>query len=153
MPEATLPSPRSVADKREKSALLASIRMALAIESPAVRHNTQTFNRGRYLATALIPDYEALKNQTRAIKEDAIARLPELLRQAEASVARNGGHFFLAKDGAEAARYVTDVCRRHRVRSLVKGKSMTSEEIHLNHALEHAGIEVSETDLAEFILQ
>ena len=149
----TIPSPRSVADKREKPALLAAIRMALAVESSAVRHNTQTFNRGRYFATGLIPDYDALKDKTRAIKEDAIARLPELLSQVEASVKRNGGNFFLAKDGSEASRYITEVCKQKQVRLVVKGKSMTSEEIHLNHFLEGAGIEVAETDLAEFILQ
>ena len=127
--------------------------MALAIESPAVRHNTQTFNRGRYDATAAIPDYDSLKDKARAIKEAAIARLPELLNTLEASVTRNGGHFFLARNGEEASRYITDVCKSHHVRLVVKGKTMTSEEIHLNHHLEEAGIEVAETDLAEFILQ
>ena len=146
-------SPRSVADKSQKPAMLKAIRMALAIESPAVRHNTQTFNNGRYEAVAVIPDYNALKDRARAIKEDAIARLPQLLAQVEASVKRNGGHFFLAKDGREASRYITQICREHQVRLLVKGKSMTSEEVHLNHHLEEAGIEVAETDLAEFILQ
>src|SRR5690348_3129888 len=146
-------SPRSVADKSQKSAMLKAIRMALDIESPAVRHNTQTFNTGRYEAVSIIPDYNALKDRARAIKEDAIARLPQLLAQVEASVKRNGGHFFLAKDGSEASRYITQVCRGHQVRLLVKGKSMTSEEVHLNYHLEEAGIEVAETDLAEFILQ
>ena len=146
-------SPRSVADKSQKSAMLKAIRMALEIESTAVRHNTQTFNTGRYEAVAFIPDYNALKDRARAIKEDAIARLPQLLAQVEASVKRNGGHFFLAKDGNEASRYITQLCREHQVRLLVKGKSMTSEEVHLNHHLEEAGIEVAETDLAEFILQ
>ncbi|PYY01978.1 MAG: hypothetical protein DMG64_12975, partial [Acidobacteria bacterium] len=65
-------SPRTVANKSEKSALLAAIRMALEIESPAVRRNTQAFNSGRYLATADIPDYDRLKDKTRAIKEAAI---------------------------------------------------------------------------------
>ena len=150
---APVPSPRAVANKTEKRALLDAIRMALEIESPAVRHNTQAFNSGRYLATAEIPDYERLKDKTRAVKEDAIARLPELLTTVEASVRRNGGHFFLAKTGDEAARYITKVCTDHQVRLVVKGKSMTSEEVHLNHHLEAAGIEVAETDLAEFILQ
>jgi iron-sulfur cluster protein len=127
--------------------------MALEIESAAVRHNTQTFNNGRYRAIAAIPDYEALKNKTRAIKEAALVRLPELLKQTEESVKRNGGHFFLARNGMEASRYITEVCREHQVRLVVKGKSMTSEEIHLNRHLEEVGIEVSETDLAEFILQ
>src|SRR5690349_4775507 len=72
-------SPRSVADKSQKSAMLKAIRMALEIESPAVRHNTQTFNSGRYEAVSIIPDYNALKDRARAIKEDAIARLPQLL--------------------------------------------------------------------------
>ncbi|HJX00670.1 MAG TPA: LUD domain-containing protein, partial [Terriglobales bacterium] len=150
---ASISSPRAVAHKSDKSALLAAIRMALDIESAAVRHNTQTFNQGRYLATGLIPDYDRLKDEARAIKEAAIARLPELLAKLEASVKRNGGHFFLAKNGEEASRYITSVCTERQVRLVVKGKSMTSEEIHLNHYLEAAGIEVAETDLAEFILQ
>ena len=153
MSSPALTSPRTVANKSDKSALLAAIRMALAIESPAVRHNTQAFNTGRYVATAEIPDYERLKDKTRATKEAAIVRLPELLVTLEATIKRNGGHFFLAKTGDEAARYITKVCTDHQVRLVVKGKSMTSEEVHLNHHLESAGIEVAETDLAEFILQ
>jgi len=150
---ATVASPRTVANKSEKPALLGAIRMALEIESPAVRHNTQAFNSGRYLATAAIPDYDRLKDQARATKEAAIARLPELLATLEASVKGNGGNFFLAKTGEEAARYITKVCTDHQARLVVKGKSMTSEEVHLNLHLEAAGIEVAETDLAEFILQ
>ncbi|HEX4662946.1 MAG TPA: LUD domain-containing protein, partial [Terriglobales bacterium] len=153
MPPPSTTSPRSIADKSAKPALLAAIRMALDIESPAVRHNTQTFNRGRYEATAVIPDYDALKDQARAIKQAAIARLPELLPKLETSVKRNGGHFFLAKDGAQASRYITQLCRDHHVRLVVTGKSMTAEEIRLNLHLEEGGIEVAETDLAEFILQ
>src|SRR5206468_2089685 len=127
--------------------------MALDVESAAVRHNTQTFNRGRYEATAVIPNYDTLKDQARAIKEAAIAQLPELLPKLEVSVKRNGGHFFLAKDGEQASHYITQLCRERQVRLVVKGKSMTAEEIHLNHYLEAAGIEVAETDLAEFILR
>jgi len=146
-------SPRAVADKSAKPSLLAAIRMALRIESAAVRHNTQTFNRGRYAATSTLPDYELLKDRARAIKEQAIARLPDLLATLEASVARNGGHFYLAADAPAASKYISDVCRRAGARLAVKGKSMTSEEVGLNHALEAQGIEVAETDLAEFILQ
>ena len=153
MPASSTTSPRSVADKSSHAALLAAIRMALDIESAAVRHNTQTFNRGRYEATAVIPNYDTLKDQARAIKEAAIAQLPELLPKLEVSVKRNGGHFFLAKDGEQASHYITQLCCERQVRLVVKGKSMTAEEIHLNHHLEAAGIEVAETDLAEFILQ
>src|SRR5512132_3828570 len=97
-------SPRAVANKSSKRTLLAAIRMALRIESPAVRHNTQTFNRNRYVATAALPDYNELKDRARAIKERSIANLPELIATLEASVKRNGGHFYLAPDALAATR-------------------------------------------------
>lgn len=146
-------SPRAVANKNSKRTLLAAIRMALRIESPAVRRNTQTFNRNRYAATGALADYDQLKDRTRAIKERAIAGLPELLATLEASVKRNGGHYYLARDAHEATHYIAGVCTRAGARLVVKGKSMTSEEVGLNHVLEAQGIEVAETDLAEFILQ
>ena len=146
-------SPRQVANKRDKKALLDAIRMTLAVQSPAVRHNTQTFNRNRYAATALLADYNQLKDRARQIKENAIANLPALLQQLEASVRANGGHFYLAKTAADANQYIRDVLLRHQVRLVVKGKSITSEETRLNHTLQAAGMTVAETDLAEFILQ
>ena len=94
-----------------------------------------------------------LKDRARQIKENAIANLPELLRQLEDSVLANGGHFYLAKTAADANSYIRDVLVKHQAKLVVKGKSITSEEIRLNHALEAAGITVAETDLAEFILQ
>jgi iron-sulfur cluster protein len=133
--------------------LLAAIRMALRVEGPAVRHNVQVFNRNRYIATAEIADYDALKDQARAIKERSLRDQPQLVQQLEASVRRNGGHFFLAQDAQQATHYIGEVCKKHGVRLVVKAKSMTSEEIGLNHVLEALGIEVAETDLAEFILQ
>ncbi|HTU58410.1 MAG TPA: LUD domain-containing protein, partial [Polyangiales bacterium] len=69
------------------------------------------------------------------------------------SVKANGGHFYLAKTAADADNYIRDVLVRHQATLVVKGKSITSEETKLNHALEAAGITVAETDLAEFILQ
>ncbi len=146
-------TPRSVANKSDKKALLAAIRMTLGVQSTAIRHNTQTFNNNRYAAIGLLPDYNELKDRARQIKENAIANLPALLSQLEASVRANGGHFYLAKTAADADTYVRDVLLRHQVKLVVKGKSITSEEIKLNHTLEAADIEVAETDLAEFILQ
>lgn len=145
--------PRQVANKSEKKALLDAIRMALGIQSAAIRRNTQTFNRNRYAATALLTDYDELKDRARKIKENAIANLPSLLAQLEQSVHANGGHFYLAPTAEDANRYIRDVLRRHQAKLVVKGKSITSEETRLNHTLEAAGITVAETDLAEFILQ
>jgi iron-sulfur cluster protein len=146
-------SPRSVANKSEHQRLLRAIRMTLRIERPAVRRNTQTFNRNRYRATGLLPDYEALKDRARQIKEHSVANLPQLISQLEKAVRERGGHVVLATGAEEACRYVRDVCLRHGAKLVVKGKSLTTEEIRLNHALEAAGVEVRESDLAEFILQ
>ena len=145
--------PRQVANKSDKKALLDAIRMTLGIQSAAIRHNTQTFNRNRYSAVARIADYEAMKDRARRTKEAAIANLPELLRQLETSVHANGGYFFLAQTAADANRYIRDLLVKQQVKLVVKGKSITSEETRLNHTLEGAGIEVAESDLAEFILQ
>lgn len=146
-------SPREFAAKETKEILRRAIRFVLDTESAAVRHNTRTFNRNRYRATGSLPDYDALKDEARRIKENSLANRKALIQQLSESVTRNGGHFFFARDAREACQYVQEVCKRHQVRSMVKGKSMTSEEIHLNTALERAGIRVVETDLAEFILQ
>jgi iron-sulfur cluster protein len=151
--QAAMEAPRDVANKSDKSRLLRAIRMALEIESPAVRRNTQGFNRGRYVATAAIPDYDALKDQARRIKEKAVASLPELVQTLKNTIRSRGGHVFVASTAEDACRYILDVCRWRAAKMVVKGKTITSEEIRLNHVLEADGIEVVETDLAEFILQ
>ena len=145
--------PRDVANKSDRDHLLRAIRMALDIESPALRHNTQTFNRNRYKTTAALPDYDALKDQVRAIKEKSIANLPELLQTLKGAVHGRGGHVFVAATAEDACRHIVDLCRWRAIKLVVKGKTITSEEIHLNRALEADGIEVAESDLAEFILQ
>ena len=146
-------SPRAYANKSDKKKLLQAIRMALKIQSPAVRKNTQTFNSNRYAATSALADYDQLKDQARQIKENSIERLPELLKTLETVVTARGGRFFLATTAQDACQYILAACKQHHARLVVKGKSITSEEIRLNHVLEGAGIEVAESDLAEFILQ
>ena len=146
-------SPRTVANKSDKLNLLRAIRMTLEIQSPAIRRNTQTFNRNRYRATSALPDYDALKDQARQIKENAIAHLSENLQRLETVVRAHGGEIFLAPTAKEACDYILAVCQRHDAKLVVKGKSITSEEVRLNHTLQGAGIEVAESDLAEFILQ
>ncbi len=147
------PHPREVADKSIKGHLKTAIDMALEIESEAVGHNTRAFNRNRYRATAGIPDYEELKRKVRKIKEEAIEDLPNLLSRLRVSVEANGGHFYLASDARDAGDHVARICREQGAARVVKAKSITTEEIRLNERLERDGIEVTETDLAEFILQ
>jgi len=145
--------PRDVANKSDKKRLLRAIRMALEVESPAVRRNTQEFNRGRYAATSAISDYDALKDRARAIKDKSITQLPDLIQTLKTNVRARGGHVFVAATAEDACRYILDVCRWRAAKLVVKGKTITSEEIRLNHVLEADGIEVAESDLAEFILQ
>jgi len=145
--------PRDVANKSDKSHLLRAIRMALDIESPTIRRNTQLFNWNRYRSVAEFPDYDALKDRTRRIKERSIESLPELVQTLKSSVRSHGGHVFVASTAEDACRYILDVCRWRAAKLVVKGKSITSEEIRLNPILEADGIEVVESDLAEFILQ
>lgn len=146
-------NPREVADKSITGNLSKSIKMSLEIESESVRKNTQTFNSNRYSAVSAIDDYQELKDKAREIKEHSIENLPELLKQLEESVKTNGGKFYLAKNAEAACGYIKRVCQSHKAKLVVKGKSITSEEIKLNSELESAGIQVAETDLAEFILQ
>jgi iron-sulfur cluster protein len=138
-------------DTREGKA--AHIRHLLDTEGDAVRQNTQGFNRGRYDSVARLEEYEELKSRARAIKEDAIDRLPDLLDELEETVEANGGTLYLADDAADANRYVREVCRERDAEKVVKSKSMTSEEIEVNDVLQRDGVDVVETDLGEWVLQ
>src|SRR5665647_81369 len=143
--------PREVADKSSKGTLYKAIKLALDVESIAVRHNTQTFNKNRYIAVKKLDDYEELKDRARKIKEDSIQNLPELIDKLTKSIKARGGKVFFAKSKSEATEYIKGVCLANSAKLIVKAKSITSEEIGLNSVLEKNGIEVAETDLAEFI--
>src|SRR5256714_4473539 len=112
-----------------------------------------TFTLRRAAAFAELPDGEALRDRARAIKEQTIANLDHYLVQLEQNVERLGGHVHWARNGDEARQIILDIARRNNVRSVVKSKSMATEEIELNAAFEAAGIEAIETDLGEYIVQ
>ena len=98
-------------------------------------------------------DGPLLRTQTRQMKEHVMRNLPDLLEELELNIVANGGQVHWAKDGAEAGQIVLDIARKAQVQKVVKAKSMTTEEIHLNGLLEGAGINVAETDLGEYIIQ
>src|SRR5262245_5246778 len=114
---------------------------------------TGTLMAGNQRGYAALADSEQLRDHAKRIKEHTLAHLDQYLEQLEASVQRLGGHVHWAADGAEARQIVQEIARKAGCNRAVKSKSMTSEEIHLNHALEAAGIEVTETDYGEFIIQ
>ena len=104
-------------------------------------------------AFAAYPASDQLRDQARAIKDATLAELDQYLQTLEASVVARSGHVHYAHDGADACRIVLEVLAAANARRIVKSKSMTSEEIHLNDALENAGLEVIETDFGEYIIQ
>jgi L-lactate dehydrogenase complex protein LldF len=87
------------------------------------------------------------------IKWDAVNHLDRYLDEFVSKLEARGTKVFWAPGAKEAREYVVDVARQNKVRSIIKSKSMTAEEIHLNDALEEAGFEVVESDLGEYIVQ
>jgi L-lactate dehydrogenase complex protein LldF len=87
------------------------------------------------------------------IKRGVISRLPQLLELYEANAQAHGVTVLWAKDVASAQKHLSDIISRHHVKSVVKSKSMTTEEIHTNEFLEERGISVVESDLGELIVQ
>jgi L-lactate dehydrogenase complex protein LldF len=119
----------------------------------ALGRTTNRFIANRAGALGALSDADGLRDQARAVRAKALARLDELLTRLAENVERRGGQVCWAEDGAAARGYIVDLAKARSVELIVKSKSMASEEIHLNHALEAAGIEVAETDLGEFIIQ
>ena len=99
------------------------------------------------------PEGEALRDRARAIKERTLRELDRHLGRLADSVERLGGHVHWARTGEEAREIVLRLCRDKGVRMAVKSKSMATEEIGLNDALEAAGVKPVETDLGEYIIQ
>jgi len=100
-----------------------------------------------------LPEFEALRDSARAIKDHTLAHLDLYLEAYERRVAAQGGHVHYAVTGADAQNIILDICRRLGARTVTKGKSMVAEEIGLNDFLEAHGITPVETDLGEYIIQ
>jgi L-lactate dehydrogenase complex protein LldF len=116
-------------------------------------HATRTIRAKRAAVVGEVADWEALRDAGAAIKASAMARLPELLEQLEASVQVAGGQVHWARDGAEANAILTGIVKAHGATEVVKVKSLASDEIEMNEALAAEGITAQETDLAELIVQ
>ena len=99
------------------------------------------------------PAGDALRDRARAIKEATLQHLDRYLDQLVDNVERLGGHVHFAATADEARDIILAIGRRTGARMAVKSKSMATEEIHLNEALERAGITPVETDLGEYIIQ
>ncbi|AKI01745.1 (4Fe-4S) cluster-containing protein [Hoeflea sp. IMCC20628] len=100
-----------------------------------------------------LPEFDALRDNARDIKNHVLAHLDLYLEEYEQKVTAAGGHVHWAETAEDARRIVLDICKKANARTVTKGKSMITEEIALNDHLEANGIEPVETDLGEYIIQ
>ena len=119
----------------------------------ALRHATTLFGHKRRQAAASLSNWEELRSEARAIKDDVLLHLDRYLETFVANAEKRGAQFHWARDAAEANDIICRLTLARGARNVVKSKSMTTEEIHLNTALERAGMQVVETDLGEYIIQ
>lgn len=128
-----------------------------ALQDEVTRRNvaraTTTIRARRAAVVAELPDWEELRDEGAAIRQEALARLGELIVELEENVTRAGGVVHWARDAVEANRVVVGLVQATGAREVVKVKSLTTDELGLNGALETAGITPLETDLAELIVQ
>lgn len=119
----------------------------------AVRKAISTYDLAVAKGRARFADWPLARVRAARIKWDAINHLDRYLEEFERNVLAGGGQVHWAESDEQARGIILDIARRNGVRRVVKSKSMATEEIHLNPALESAGIEVVETDLGEYICQ
>jgi L-lactate dehydrogenase complex protein LldF len=120
---------------------------------PALGRLKTHFALGRSYAVSRYPDFEAMREQGRAIRDYALSRLDTLLETFETRVTARGGHVHWARNAEEARAIILGILEEAGAKTVIKGKSMVSEEIALNPHLEAAGIVPVETDLGEYIIQ
>lgn len=119
----------------------------------AVRKAMESTQETRQKLLAQMPDWQDLRAQAHAIKQQVIAHLPDYLAAFERNGQKNGLQFHYAENSAEACQIILALARRHQVKKIVKSKSLTTEEIQLNGFLEQNGLFPLETDLGEYIIQ
>jgi L-lactate dehydrogenase complex protein LldF len=119
----------------------------------ALERATAQLGARRSTALASLPDADLVRDVARRAKMDLLRDLAGSLERFEEKLVANGVQVHWAETAADANRIVVEIARRRGVRRIVKGKSMASEETHLNQALEAAGMTVVETDLGEYVVQ
>jgi L-lactate dehydrogenase complex protein LldF len=127
------------------------------INDPGVRRNVQRATAHslakRKEVVSDFPDWESMRETAKRIKEHTILHLPHYLERFEEQAARQGAKVVFCRTAEEAGEAVLGIVARYGKKVMVKSKSMTTEEIRLNHVLERNGYEVLETDLGEYIVQ
>ena len=143
-----------MATAKHEKFLLDSERVAFDLKHRA----TISFNMSKYYAAVdkgrlRYNSFQLARKRAANLKRQALSELDSYLLQFEKIFTKNGGIVLWAKDTDEAISYVSDILKKNNAKIVVKSKSMTTEEIHFNEALEKQGIESIETDLGEYIVQ
>lgn len=132
-------------------------RTATAVADPVLRANvgaaTDRFRTKRTSALARVHDPDGLRSAARGVRGDILSDWAATLELLADNVQANGGHVCWAPTGADANDYIASVARRIGARTVVKSKSMATEETGLNEALAAVGCDTVETDLGEWIIQ
>jgi L-lactate dehydrogenase complex protein LldF len=118
-----------------------------------VRNALHGYSATRAATQSLFADYPAARDAAAAIKWEALDNLEPLLLEFERNATARGTQVHWAVDAADACRIVHDLIAAVGGKRIIKSKSMATEEIHLNDALQKAGMEIVESDLGEYILQ
>ncbi len=118
-----------------------------------VHHATAVIRNKRSKVVGELPDWEELRQAGHAIKEHTLRHLDYYLQQFEAACTRAGGKVHWARDADDANEIAIGILQARGAQEVIKVKTMTSDEIGLNAALEAAGIHPFETDLADLIVQ
>ncbi len=119
----------------------------------SLEHVYTGFFQGRLAAAGDTPDWNELRTKGKAIKDHTIAHLDYYLEQLTDNVEKNGGSVFFAEDAAEARKHIIDLAHKRNIKTVIKSKSMVSEEMGLAEAMNDEGFETIETDLGEYIIQ
>jgi L-lactate dehydrogenase complex protein LldF len=119
----------------------------------ALSVNAEMSSKKNRAVTDAVPYFQQWREAAAAIKSYAIANLDKLLVEFERNISARGATVLYAQNAAEANGYILDIARENNVKSVVKSKSMVTEEMELNRVLEEAGIRAVETDLGEYIVQ
>lgn len=98
-------------------------------------------------------ELQRMRDLGEAIRQYSLSKLPDLLEQLEARLTANGIQVHWAESPEDATRIFIEIAHQHDAKSVIKGKSMVSEEVELNHALHDVGIEALESDMGEYIVQ
>ncbi len=119
----------------------------------AVKFTTERLRAGKHTASAEQGDWEVWRERGRQIRLHTIAHLDYYLHLFADNARKNGVHVHFAADAGEAAAIAAAIAKKKQAKTVVKSKSMVSEETHINHAMEDIGVEAIETDLGEYIIQ